>query len=753
MANKKLNALITIGGVVSGSLKGAFGSLKGNVTQIGGAVADLNRKQRALNQSINEYARQGVNVDRMRARYEENARQLTRLTEAQKRLNRVQAAGERNQARKDQLRGQIGETVASVVAVGYPIKAAMEFEDKMAEVRKVVDAPAGMDSKTYFGQLGKQILDLSEKIPMTASEIGDLVAAGGQSGIAGNELVAFAEAAGKMGVAFDISASEAGQKMAEMKSAFRMTLPEVIELGDKINALSNIGAASAADVTDIVQRIGPLGEVANVSSGQIAALGSTLRGMGVQNEIAATGIKNLMLTLTSGAKATKGQKEALAQLGLGSKQVAGSMQKDSRTTIISILKRIKMLDAVHQPEVLNALFGKEVVGSIAPLLNNLDELNRQFDLVGDKSKYAGSMQKEFESRAATTSNNLVLLRNRLNRIAISIGSAVLPQINQLVQASFPYIDQLSRLIEAHPKVTQGIIAVGAALVSLRVATLVGGFAFTTLNGYLIGIQRVLVGVRTGFTLATLGMRGFGLAFVATPIGALITAVVVAVAALGVAIWRNWDAIKAFTTGALGPLWEGLKPVREAFGNLWDMVKHLGADFGITGESVGKVVQWFKDLFTPVNYSKEALDKAGKAGEDFGKLLAAGINFALTPLTSLLNGMKWLDDNASSIMNKAQTFGHEEIKSGWKKVTNFLGFGDETPAATAPQGRPLPPVPVMAQQRGAGGGGYTDNSTTTIQAVQQPGESQRDFARRVVEENNKAKDQRKTALMTDNLAVP
>lgn len=750
MANKKLNALVTIGGVVSGTLKGAFSSLKGSINQVGGTVAELNRKQRSLNQSINEYSRQGMNVDRMRARYKENARQLDKLTAAQQRLNRLQQAGERLQQRKDNLRGAIGSTVAGVLAVGFPVKAAMEFEDKMAEVRKVVDAPAGMDSKTYFGQLGKQILDLSNQIPMTASEIGDLVAAGGQSGIAANELVKFAEAAGKMGVAFDISASEAGQKMAEMKSAFRMTLPEVIELGDKINALSNIGAASAADVTDIVQRIGPLGEVANVSSGQIAALGSTLRGMGVQNEIAATGIKNLMLTLTSGAKATKGQKEALKQLGLGSKQVAGSMQKDSRTTIMAVLKRIKMLDKVHQPEVLNALFGKEVVGSIAPLLNNLDQLGANFDFVSNKANYAGSMQKEFESRASTTSNTLILLRNRLNRIAITIGSVLLPIINKLVTAAFPYIDQLSTLIEQHPQVTQGILAVAAGLVVLRVAALAGGFAMATLNGYFLGIQRALAGVRTAFTIATIGMRGFGLAMIATPIGALIAVIVAAVAALGVAIWRNWDAIKAFVSGALGPLWEGLKPVREAFSGLWDMVKHLGADFGITGESIGKVVQWFKDLFTPVNYSKDALDKAGKAGQDFGKLLAAGINFALTPLTALLDGMKWLDNNATSIMNTAQTFGHAEIKSGWNKLTNFLGFGDETPAGS-PQLNAPPQVPVMAQQRG--GGTYSDNSQTTIQVTQNPGESSQDFARRLASENDKRKEERKASLMMDNMAIP
>ena len=42
-----------------------------------------------------------------------------------------------------------------------------------------------------------------------------------------------------MGVAFDISAQESGQAMAEMRTAFKMSQPEVVSLADKINYLGN----------------------------------------------------------------------------------------------------------------------------------------------------------------------------------------------------------------------------------------------------------------------------------------------------------------------------------------------------------------------------------------------------------------------------------------------------------------------------------------------------------------------------------
>ena len=53
-----------------------------------------------------------------------------------------------------------------------------------------------------FKQMGKDILDLSTRIPMAAEGLAQIVAAGGQSGIARDELLGFAESAAKMGVGF-----------------------------------------------------------------------------------------------------------------------------------------------------------------------------------------------------------------------------------------------------------------------------------------------------------------------------------------------------------------------------------------------------------------------------------------------------------------------------------------------------------------------------------------------------------------------
>ncbi|ECN3763211.1 phage tail tape measure protein, partial [Salmonella enterica] len=188
----------------------------------------------------------------------------------------------------------IGAAAAGTAVLGalaLPVNAAIGFESKMADIRKVVD---GLDDKKAFAQMSDDILTLSTQLPMAAEGIAEIVAAGGQAGIARGDLMQFANDAVKMGVAFDTTAEESGQMMAQWRTAFKLTQEDVVVLADKINYLGNTGPANAKKISDIVTRIGPLGGVAGVASGEIAAMGATIAGMGVESEIASTGIKNFM---------------------------------------------------------------------------------------------------------------------------------------------------------------------------------------------------------------------------------------------------------------------------------------------------------------------------------------------------------------------------------------------------------------------------------------------------------------------------
>ena len=220
------------------------------------------------------------------------------------------------------------------------------------------------------------VQDLSRRLPMLPEDLAAIVAAAGQAGIARRELLGFAEDAAKMGVAFDTTAADAGQTMATWRTAFRMLQPEVVELADKINYLGNTGPASVAKISDVVNRIGALGDVAGLKSGPLAALGATVAGMGIESEVSATGIKNLLLTLASGEGATLRQRKAFAALSLDATQVATALQDDAGGAILMVLRRMRELPKAAQAAKMTQLFGRESIGAIAPLLTNLELLEK-----------------------------------------------------------------------------------------------------------------------------------------------------------------------------------------------------------------------------------------------------------------------------------------------------------------------------------------------------------------------------------------
>lgn len=781
MANKKLNATITIGGAVSSSLKGAFGTVKSSVEQVGAAMAKLEREQRTLTNAIQTFGRQGKNVDSLRAKYAANVAAVDKLRTATERLKRVEDARQRNLDKREEYKSGIMGTVALGATIAAPVKAAIDFESTMADVKKVVD----FDTPDGFKKMGQDIINMSKVLPMTANDIGKIVAAGGQSGIAAKELMTFAESAIKMGVAFDITADQAGQAMAEMRSAFKMNQQQVVVLADKINYLGNNTAASAKDIMEIVQRIGPLGEVAGTASGEIAALGATLRGMGVQNEIAATGIKNLMLSLTAGKAATKSQREAFARLGYSSTAVAKSMQLDSKKTMLVILKQVAKLRKHEQSAVLTQLFGKEVVGSIAPLLTNIKELEKNFDAVADKMKYAGSMEKEYQARAATTANALVILRNQITALGITIGSVLLPAVNSVLQTVSPWIGKVTELAQAHPVVTKAIVATAGALITMRIATFAAGFAFTYLRGGALRVVGALAGARAQMALTAVsaravgaaatvangglvgmasrgipavvtGVRAIGAAFISTGIGALITGLALG----GLWIYRNWAGVKAFMTGTLQGIQQGLQPVTEKFQALWDKLGPVKTAFQWVADVAGKVWDWFTKLAEPVSYSGEELKKAGDAGQKFGKALAAGIDFVLGPIQFLIDKIIWVSDNIGALTQKAIDFKNsvsDMAGSAWESTKDFFRNpfgGDDVPegntlATPMTPGNALP-APALANR---GGSTYTDSSTTTIQVTQRPGENTTDLAKRIADEQERRRQVRQRSMMNDGVTAP
>ena len=575
MAGKEFEFGFKIAAFIQGNFKSSFGSANKEISELNDKIKENRNLLKTLKQAQKDGVITATSYKNAVAQINPEIERLTKAQQKyinqQSKLNGLQEGMRSHGANALQYAG-MAYSVAQVA------DAAVKFESSMADVRKVVD----FDSPEQFKQMGKDILDLSTRIPIAAEGLAQIVAAGGQSGIARDELLGFAESAAKMGVAFDITAEQAGDMMAKWRTAFKMGQSDVVKLADKINFLGNTTAASAPLISDVVTRIGPLGSVGGVASGEIAALGASLVGSGVTSEIAATGIKNLILALVSGESATKSQNEAFAALGLNAVDMAKYMQKDARGAILSVLEAVQRLDKEQQASVMAELFGKESISAIAPLLSNLDALKTNFDAVSDASKYAGSMEKEFQTRAETTANAMELMNNSIYRTKVAIGQGLLPAIAPVASVVADAATAVGNFATEYPNLTGAVLGGTGALFGVAAAAsafmwalngarlaLFGAKTAFGIAGAALGKYNILIKTGTALTYGwNLAGRLFNSGLAIT--GSMFKGLGVGAMKLwGILLANPWIALATVAVGAAWMIYKNWDTVKEWFTTLWD----------------------------------------------------------------------------------------------------------------------------------------------------------------------------------------
>jgi hypothetical protein len=449
-----------------------------------------------------------------------------------------------------------------------------------------------------------------------------------------------------------------------------------------------------------------------------AALASSLNSIGVEEEVAATGIKRTLLTLTTGTAATKAQQAAFKALRLDAVKVSKAMQVDSNGTIVDVFERIKGLDVDKQASLLSELFGSESLGAIAPLLTNLDGLKQRLGLVGDRTKYAGSMTKEFLARIGTTQGATDLAANALQSVNIALGQSLLPTIKAGAQQVGAFANKIGAWARANPGFAKGLMYVAATIAVLFGLFGVAAIAIAAIMGPIAILSAGLTAMGVAGGLASIGLL---------PIIGTVALIALGIAALGFvvySIYSSWGAITAWFAG----LWQGVKNI---FASAVQWIKGLFAGFNplfLLMGPFGAVLAW---LGGPM---------AGKFVEIGGNLikgLIRGVMGMLGALKSTIvnaasSAAAWFKQklgihSPSRVFAGFGGFMMEGLANGIasnqdtpiaridtlsKRLTTALAVGAAMPAMAAPQ----MPAPVGAGVAGASFGAGGDRYEIHLHAA-------------------------------------
>ncbi|HDT6599238.1 TPA: phage tail tape measure protein [Raoultella ornithinolytica] len=185
-------------------------------------------------------------------------------------------------------------------------------------------------------------------------------------------------------------------------------------------------------------------------------------------------------------------------------------------------------------------------------------------------------------------------------------------------------------------ISSGFGRISAVLPAIRAgllgAFLAPGAALASLGKNLAMLMLRLTGLPAlwGMITGAVSMLGGALSFLLSPIGLIGAAFV----ATGLLIWRYWEPLKAFFTGLFTGVMQALSPLRGAFAAFSPILESVS-------DGVRSVWQWFTNLLSPIQTSKDTLDKCASAGSTFGNVLGGALQVVLIPAKALLDTLAWI----------------------------------------------------------------------------------------------------------------
>lgn len=462
--------------------------LRDHQSELAKAETQYKSSRREVNQLAKHYDKQRTKLHTLKAELKESGIHAHKFSSEQRRikqevsaanaalekqklkLNAVRSASakiESNKVARSSLTSDAVDLAMKGAAIAVPIKLAMDFESSFADVKKAVNDA----SEEELAAMKKRIVLDAPKLGVSKEGLSAIIAEGGRNGIKKEELFDFAEAAAKMSVAFDMTADEAGASMMKWRTTMNLSQDQAVNLANAVNYVGDNMATNAADITDVLVRQGAVITNSGLDEIQAASLSAAVLSGSANKEMAATATKNLLLSLTAGDAATGTQADALSTLGFDPSQLAKDMQDNAPKAVEEVLLAIKDQDKDVQTSLMKNLFGSESIGSIAPLLKNIDNFRKAFKLVEKDTNFAGSMQKEFEIQAATGARKVGAFVASISGLATVLGESLLPAVGHVLDVVTPAVSWLTEAAMEAPTLTAALMAIPAALIAVKTAVI------------------------------------------------------------------------------------------------------------------------------------------------------------------------------------------------------------------------------------------------------------------------------------------
>ena len=547
------------------------------------------RQKHIFQAARSELEKEGIKLEGYKKKLKEVNEELKKQEKLKKSLSKAQAISDLGDQFSKKGSEQIRRGAVTGAALAIPVKFYMDVEESQADLRKIL----GKEAEKYYDDLA----ELSKNGPLSQIEINEIAGSLAQSGIKGEDIVAYTDMAGKMKVAFDISTDEAGTFLAKTKEQLNLSKDELFSYMDTLNMLSNNYSVTAAQLADVSARTGGFAKSINLSKESNMAFATSLISANVSAEQTSTVLGKLYSELSQGAN-TKNKAEALRYLGFDPKTINKEMAENAEGTILKVLEKIKNSNVADKSALISDIFGsdKSVINGLSVLSENLDGVKEKLDKAKEAVSENEKVNGEYEDRINTLSNQLKIFRNNAFNALADIGKSIAPELKETLNTLKEFAGKIANFIKENPKLVAFIVKLVAGFAAMNLGMgvankiLLGPFAkgvgwlykfgaFKSKGGLLFALKRMfpLVSKLFGTFMKIgkfLGGKFIGLikivgtalkvAFTANPIGMIIVAII-AVIGIFIVLYKKCEWFR----NMVNAVW---KSIKDTFSNVWEWIK-------------------------------------------------------------------------------------------------------------------------------------------------------------------------------------
>jgi len=321
-----------------------------------------------------------------------------------------------------------GAAVTGLAAAG---KAAIDFQDAFAGVRKTVDEADLTKAGLSFDKLALSFRKMATEIPIAATEFARIGETAGALGIKATDIEAFTRTVALLGVTTNLTSDEAAESLGKVGTILGLTGKGFQNFADILVNLGNKGASTEVEIIEIAKRFGAAGKQAGLSTAQILAFSSAIASAGVEAEAGGSSLSRIFGNLiTETARATPKAKAFAKVAGKSFKDFSKLVKKDTVGAMLLFLKNLKGLDKFAQQKALKSIGITNVRDRNAILLLASTYDKNLIPALKNASESTGALAQESQKRFDTIASKLQLFKQNILEAGITIGEGFLPALGR-----------------------------------------------------------------------------------------------------------------------------------------------------------------------------------------------------------------------------------------------------------------------------------------------------------------------------------